>query len=692
MGRPPAPPVLLSPVSGTDPLSRALQATANAVPELMWLVDAQGRCLFLNEAAARYLGEPAETLMGRSLLGRTFAGQAFPVTAQDLLNGAARRQIRALDAQGHEQVLELEVTVLDAGQPDDSATRLCVGRYITDLVEQSGQIRQGETLLRQVVQSAPLIIWMTDAAGRIVLNTGMGLQAFGLKDQSRIGQQVFDVFADDPDAMDQVRQILSDGQPRTWESCVRGGIRHRNHGSALFNERGDITGGLCISIDITERYEQEVRLRELAYVSQITDLPNRARLVEWLADMPPGSALIHFDLDHFRRINESFGRITGNGLIKAAAMRLRASLPADVRLSHLGGDHFAALTPLTTPEQAERITKKALGVFRDSLTLEQGHFFCTLSAGIALRQSGESPDDWLNHAEIALHRAKDDGRNRCLLFRSEFIDHVREDTRIYLEIRKALDLNLLRVHYEPQIGLQNRRVVGFEALTRWHHPPLAGVSVADTIRVAEESGLIREITRLVMEQVCADLQNWRVRLGPRLPCVSINVNADEFVDPSFLTLVDETLGRDSGIAPFLRIELTESAMMASPAEARRVLQALRQRGVMASLDDFGTGFSSLSLLHELPVDEIKIDRSLVPGPSNPVPSSLVRTIMAMASLLRLRTTVEGIETREQEKLMTTLGCDHAQGFLYSRALSANDACDIAAAYPSPFSDHLKGSP
>ena len=660
---------------------------ADAVPDILWIVDNQGLCHYYNQTGAEFFGCTPEDLIGTLLARNPHMAGKFPQRIvelrEEVIRSGEKRQMRQVairDANNQTQFMDVSLQPLALevdGLPRDGM--LGIGRRVTDLVALESRVSTDRNLLDTIVRNAPVIVWATDAQGVFTVHTGLGLRALGLAAGELCGQSAYRTFKKDPDVIAGLDRVLG-GKSAQWVSEFNQ-LWHETTATPLFDSQGKPAGATGVSTDITERRRAELRLTDLAYQDPVTQLPNRTRLVEWLEALINHASAPHtlacMDIDHFSRINDSFGRAMGDQVLRAAAARLTKLLP-EARLAHIGGDHFAFLLPTGKAEDAQAAVERVLLGFADALVLDSGKFYCNASAGLAVQPRELTADQWLGQAELAVERAKREGRNRCSIYSDRLIEGVQADTRLYLELRHAIDHGLLEVRYEPQVRISDRRIAGFEALTRWRHPPLENAPVDRTIRIAEESGLIRDITRLVLGQVTRDLMEWKQRLGNKLPRVAININASDFVSPDFMDLVDRAI--DVGLpADALRVELTESAMMENPDTARATLRALRSRGIHASLDDFGTGHSSLSLLHDLPVDELKIDKAFMPVQLGPNTLSVLRTIMALAGVLRLRTIVEGVEAEAQHQLLAGLGCDYAQGFLYSRALNARTACDLYAA-------------
>ncbi len=436
-----------------------------------------------------------------------------------------------------------------------------------------------------------------------------------------------------------------------------------------------------------ERRRIEERLALAALHDPLTGLPNRIlfrrRLEEALAAAAAEScgrpAVLLFDLDRFRLLNDSLGHHAGDELLRNVGATLAACARPGDTVAHLGGDVFAVLLPdaAGAAETAETAERMRLALARP-YALDGRPVYTGASVGIALAAGpGDTPERLLRDADIALHRAKERGRSRCELFDPSL--HARMLDRLELEtdLRRALDRGELRVAYQPILS-RRHEVVGFEALLRWQHPVRGLVSPCTFIPVAEETGLIVPLGEWVLAEVAAQLRRWRG--GPlRGLGVSVNLSQRQLWDPQLPGCVEELARAAAAAGSRLTLEITESAIAQDAAAAALVLGAFRRAGVRLCLDDFGTGYSSLSSLVGLPVDALKIDRSFVRGmESAPEHRELVRAVTRLAHDLRLEVIAEGVETRTQLEELLTMDVDYLQGFLIAPPLASAAAEDFVA--------------
>ena len=419
-----------------------------------------------------------------------------------------------------------------------------------------------------------------------------------------------------------------------------------------------------------------------AHTDPLTGLPSRALLLDrissyvddaWRPDREP--TLFYVDLDRFKNINDSLGHAAGDEVLRIVAERLIGVAPPEAMVARLSGDEYVVLDPTSASlGSASGLAERLMAVFREPIALAQGDVFVTASIGVASIDSiAAKPEDVLRHADTAMYRAKGSGRN-CIAFFDESM-HERIAHRLSVEtaLYRALDRRELRMFHQPILEINTGEVVGFEALMRWQQSDGTIVSPAEFIPIAEETGTIVPIGAWALLEALTQLRRW-IDDGVCSPyaTMSVNVSPRQLADPNLPSVVSEALTR-SGIDPgLLWIEITESVMISEPELALATLGKMKALGVRVALDDFGTGYSSLSLLQRFPLQRIKIDRAFVQGVAdNASDRALVRTIVAMGTSLGLDMVAEGVETLEQMRVLSELGCMKAQGYLISRPVPAD---------------------
>jgi diguanylate cyclase len=448
-----------------------------------------------------------------------------------------------------------------------------------------------------------------------------------------------------------------------------------------------VTGGLVLLLAVLagvrvyralrSHARAEVRLARQATHDALTGLPNRILVREHieaaLSSSDPRLALVFLDVDRFKLVNDTYGHSVGDELLVAVGERLRGVVrPSDV-VARIGGDEFVVvlhhLDERTAIEAAERLRSafEAPFVVRGELVHTTASFGVAIADGI--HETGA--EALIANADTAMYWAKDSGRDGVSAFDRAMRDQVAARLTIENALRDAVERDQLRLHYQPVVDLDGRRVSGVEALLRWEHPSLGLVSPVTFIPIAEDSGAIVPIGAWVIEEACRQLAAWR-RDGMDLD-VAVNVSARQLRDPGLVPTIRRCLETEDLPASALVVELTESALIDDPGKASEVLQEVRALGVRVSIDDFGTGYSSLGYLRQFPVDCVKIDRSFVEhvddAGSADVP--LVSAILAMSGALELRTVAEGIERDEQVAVLRQLGCRWGQGYLFSKPTTAD---------------------
>jgi diguanylate cyclase (GGDEF)-like protein/PAS domain S-box-containing protein len=465
---------------------------------------------------------------------------------------------------------------------------------------------------------------------------------------------------------------------------ARGGYRWtRVRGVAVRDAGGRALRMAGSQADVTEIRGNEERLRRDA----LTGLMHRAAFLERAAGVLRGgapAAVLVVDLDSFQLFNESLGPAAGDALLAAAADRLRASVGPGDAVARLGGDEFGVLLEGATAAAADGVAEGVRRALSPPFRLDGRDLFATACVGLALARPGDAAEDALRDATIALHRAKALGPGRHQRFDPAMREQPLARLRLAGDLRHALAHDELFLAYQPIVELATGTVRGFEALVRWRHPSLGLLSPAEFISVAEETGLIVPLGEWVMGEACRQAARWREEHGPTAPGVAINVSARQLAHPELAAQVRAAL-RAAGLPPAgLRLEVTESLLATDLPRVSALLGELKAEGVGISVDDFGTGYSSLAYLHRLPADTLKVDRSFVLRMGAGRESTeIVRTILALGRSLGMRVVAEGVETPAQRAALEALGCEQAQGYLFSPAVAgaAADAL-VRRAWPA----------
>jgi diguanylate cyclase (GGDEF)-like protein/PAS domain S-box-containing protein len=472
-----------------------------------------------------------------------------------------------------------------------------------------------------------------------------------------------------------------------------GGFRWMlSRGLAVHDSTGRALRMAGSQTDITERKVSD----------PLTGLPNRLLFIDRLGRLIKHSkrrkdhlfAVLFLDLDGFKMINDSLGHLIGDQLLVGVAMRLEkclrssdtvARLGETFTVARLGGDEFTILLDdLKEPADANRAADRLMKALAPPFVLAGKEVFTSISIGIALSNSAyEQPEDMLRDADTAMYRAKSLGKARYEVFDADMRASVMARLQLETDLRRALERNEFRNFYQPIVSLESGRIVGFEALLRWQHATRGMISPDEFIFVAEETGLIRELGWWSLREACCQMSKWRASSESCLDLtISVNLSAKQLLQPHLVDEMDKLL-REVGLPPgALKLEITESAVMADPAAAAETLQQIKSLGIRLAIDDFGTGYSSLSYLHRFPLDTLKIDRSFISGGGEGNTMEIARTIMPMAKNLRLDVVAEGVETIEQVTLLKRLQCKYAQGYYFSKPLAPEEVAPILSEEPS----------
>ncbi|MGA7791328.1 MAG: EAL domain-containing protein [Xanthobacteraceae bacterium] len=441
-------------------------------------------------------------------------------------------------------------------------------------------------------------------------------------------------------------------------------------------------GWVATHEDVTERRQAEMKIAHMARHDALTDLPNRVllreRLSEALAHVENGQqlAILYFDLDLFKNVNDSLGHPIGDELLRIVAERLRGCVHESDTISRVGGDEFCIIqTGVGDASDAERLARRIAEAIRTPYDLHGHSVVIDVSIGIALAPAdGDDANELLKNADMALYGAKADGRGIYRFFEPTMDARMKERRALEVALRRAFERGEFELYYQPVLNLDQDEVRSCEALLRWHHPERGMVSPVEFIPVAEEIGLIVALGEWVIRSACMDAAQW-----PDDICVAVNLSPTQLASKGLLPAVLGALA-SSRLAPHrLELEITEAVLMQNSETTLRTLHQLRALGIRISMDDFGTGYSSLSYLRSFPFDKIKIDRCFIKGLGDSSEAdAIVHAVAGLAESLGMTTTAEGVETRQQLNLVRDLGCTDVQGFYYSPPVPVRELTEILA--------------
>ena len=476
-----------------------------------------------------------------------------------------------------------------------------------------------------------------------------------------------------------VRAARRSGRPAPYEMLVEcpDGTEIWVEGTVVPDPLAATGGGYTVVYrDTSERRRQERELERRASHDELTGLPNRSAFMQQLAHecRRIGSdrssvAVLFFDLDDFKSVNDSLGHESGDRLLREVAARVRDRLRADDVLARFGGDEFTAMLLDADETTAMSIADSIRDSLARSADPEHRRFAITTSIGVVVATSpGANPSHLLRWADAALYRAKERGRNQVAAFDDELRTAVTERIEMGIGLREAVDQGRIEVHFQPEVDLRTGHVRGVEALARWRHPQLGLLPAGRFIPLAEENGTVVPIGWHVLGSACRTVADWRRDgLVDQDFVLRVNLSPRQLDEPFLAGRLAAVLEHSGLPASQLCLEITETTLMRNAEVGMAALERLREVGIRLAIDDFGTGYSSLHLLKQLPIDVVKIDRSFVDGlPDDPEDRAIVATIIGLVELLGLSATAEGVESPEQGEALLELGCNYAQGYLYAR--------------------------
>ena len=559
-------------------------------------------------------------------------------------------------------------------------------------------LKRNEARLALAAEGANDGLWEWDLRTQEFYFSNRWLSMIGLPGPARIGRPdewTSRVHEEDRASLKKALELHLTGKQE--HLCHEHRVLHENGTYRRFLVRGVAVRGagrrpVRIAGSLTDTTEQAIareRLRTAGFLDPLTGLCNRSMFVEGLGGrlaefkQRPRSrfAVLYLDLDRFKIVNDSLGHLVGDELLTAVSRRLESCLRQGDTLARLGGDEFAILlNELAEAQQANAIAFRIQDAVSAPFSIGGREVFTSASIGIAFGLAEYTdPDEIMRDADIAMYHAKSRGKARHEVFDADM--HARAQDRLGLEsdLRRAVQHNDFELHYQPIVSLASGMCVGFESLIRWTRDG-EPVSPVTFIPIAEELGLIEPIGTWALREACKTFAEWRRRYTDmELECITVNVSSRQLMQQNFLMLVEQAV-HEARLQPCeLRLEITETALMDNPTAAARLLQELREFGVKIYLDDFGTGYSSLSHLHRLPVDALKIDRSFVKSLLLPDRPAIVESILALGRTMNTSVVAEGIESEVQWRELERLGCTRAQGYLFSRPVSAAAAEKILAA-------------
>lgn len=658
-----------------DHLSESIFLTCRESPDL----------LYTNEAMAKMLGYSREELMsGMSVFD--IDPSWTPEAAQNFLARAKeektiRFNTRHRTKKGH--IIPVEVTV-NWFEFEGKIYNLSVCREIVDRKSFLEEMLGKGTCFKfkDLVDNSPNNIAWYDAGCKIVYFNKQIQKYFDVPIENLIGKELtVESFGENyAEYIDKLWSVIKTGKSIEYDQTFRfneGEATHHMHILPEFDKFGEVISIIAIGRDVSMQKKAEKKIEFLAYHDHLTELPNRMRAqleVENVIHKAQHSgvrmAILFIDVDDFQTVNDSFGHTVGDMLLKSVASRLQDNLRDNDMLSRHGGDEFLIiLNNVHSNDVIASICERIVESFQKPLNVGTHILSSSVSIGISVYPiEGDDFDALVRKADIAMHKAKELGKNMFCFFESSMNEETIEYFHILNDMKHAIANQEFILHYQPQIDIKNKKIMGAEALIRWMHPTQGLIAPSKFIPIAENSGLIIKIGEWVIKEACTQAMLWHQQ-GIKI-VVAVNISTVQFKRGNLEEIVKEALAT-SGLSPeFFELELTESAMMYDTEKIRTTIQNLKALGVKLSIDDFGTGYSSLSYLKKFAVDKLKIDQSFIKNLlDNQEDAAIVKAVIQMAKSLNLKTIAEGVEDGETLDALHGHGCDEVQGYHFARPMS-----------------------
>jgi len=569
---------------------------------------------------------------------------------------------------------------------------LCVSKNVSELRKAQEQLRESEERFRGAFENAPIGILLLDLEGHIFQANRFAEDLLDFGQDALDGTRVTELVPDDDrEALLAQLQQLIEGRElisRTERRmrCATGlEIWATVHVVVQRTAAGEPLYCIMQIADITEMKNSQQAMERLAFYDTLTDLANRrlfndrlTMAVEQCHRDQQRSALLYLDLDQFKHVNDTLGHDSGDLLLREVANRLLGCVRSVDTVARTGGDEFSILLDdIDAPMAAAEVARRVLQALRAPVRVAGHDLVVTTSIGITLiPDDGTEPNRLLKNADLAMYQAKEHGRNNYQYYSEELNRQATRRLRMEQQLRQALERGEFTLHYQPKIAVRDGSIAGFECLLRWEHPDQGLLAPGEFIEIAEESGVIVDIGRWVIEEACVAAREL-IRAAGRPLCIGVNVSPRQFRDSRLVQTVEESLRR-TGLEPdCLEFEITETMLMQDIETTSTMVKRLAERGVRVAIDDFGTGYSSLNYLRKFPISTVKVDRSFIRDiPANGDDMAITAAVIAMAHKLNMEVVAEGVETVAQRDYLVQHRCDFAQGYLYGRALPFKATCAL----------------
>ncbi|MDZ7585808.1 MAG: EAL domain-containing protein, partial [Thiobacillus sp.] len=666
----------------------------NAVPDAVFLFDPAGRIVLANAMAEILLGYKQHEMLGQSVemlvpqdLRATYAAHHAHYSANPASWPKGIRvesQVRCKDG----NVLPVAIS-LSQVELENEHEIIAVVRDITTTREMEKLLRHHSQEFQALVDNAPDVIARIDRELRFLYANPAIEMVIGMESSNCLGRTWSELglpVAAAAPWQRVVQEVFEHGEAAMLECDIDLQPTGPSHFHVRMVPERDmdnrVVSVLVIARDISARKRQEDLLRYQASFDALTGLPNRSLILDRLQQAILHArrsqrllAVAYLDLDHFKIVNDTLGHGAGDELLRQAAARINSVLRMGDTVGRQSSDEFILLLPdIAHMEDMAVVAENILGDMARPFQLGGREIYVTCSLGLTVFPSdGEDAETLLRNADIAMYRAKEEGRNTFRFYVPEMDARMRARVEIEHDLRLAIKRGELVLHYQPRVSLVTGAVLGFEALVRWNHPEKGFIGPDRFIGVAEDTGLIVPLGNWVLEEACRCTRQWQ-DMGLAEIRMSVNLSARQFRDPGLVDRVMRVLSETRLAPAFLELEITESTVMHDSEAAIGTLRALKNLGLTLSVDDFGTGYSSLSYLKLFPIDVLKVDRSFVRDvTTDPDDTAIVRAIVTLAHSLGLSVIAEGVEKAAQAAFLRYVKCDELQGYYFSRPLPESDA-------------------
>ncbi|MHB9094264.1 MAG: putative bifunctional diguanylate cyclase/phosphodiesterase [Eubacteriales bacterium] len=657
----------------------------------MAVLDNRGKYIYLNDAHAKIYGfDSPEELLGKKWKMlydvdevKRFSAEVLPEVWK---RGRWRGEAMGRQKDGSKFPQEISLTAIEGGG------LVCVIRDITRRKKAEQEIWEEKERAQVTLHSIGDAVITTDASGKVEYLNTVAEDLTGWKNYQALGLPLSEVF-------NIINENTGEAVENPVEKCFREGrivglanhtqLIHRDghrfaiedSAAPIRNKDGEMIGVVLVFHDVSEKRNLLQQMIHQAYHDPLTDLPNRIlfndRLSLALAHAHRNKemlSVLFLDLDRFKLVNDMLGHVMGDSLLKEVADRLAEHVRESDTIARLGGDEFTLLLPqIGHEEDAAKIAEKILRAFQQVFFIGGHEFQITASIGLALYPNdGQDAETLMKHADTAMYRAKEQGRNNYQLFTHSMNAKILERLAMESSLRHAIEREEFLVFYQPQVNTDTGQIKGMEALVRWQHPERGLIAPAEFIPLAEDTGLIVPIGERVLRTACAQNKAWQDSGFPPMR-VTVNLSACQFQQGNVVETIARIL-KETGLDPhWLELEITESVIMQDIDYTIKTLNDLREMGIYIAIDDFGKGYSSLNYIKRFPVHTLKIDRSFVGDIiKNPEDAAIVTTIIVLAQNLKLKVIAEGVETAEQLDFLKRRHCVEMQGFLFSRPVPVEE--------------------